>query len=111
MRPRGTPVEVWHVPLDQPATVRARLEAVLDERERERAAGFRRDRDRDRWTVAHAALRQVLGCRLGAAPERLRFDSVATGKPVLAGGGLHFNLSHSEGRAVVAVAGDRPVGV
>jgi 4'-phosphopantetheinyl transferase len=51
---------------------------------------------------AHAALRQLLG---GAEME-----AGAGGKPV-ARGGPHFNLSHTDGLALIALSASREVGV
>ena len=45
-----------------------------------------------------------------AAGNRVTFDAVGEGKPVLRDGGLHFNLSHAEGRWLLAVS-PWPVGV
>jgi 4'-phosphopantetheinyl transferase len=60
-------------------------------------------------------LRHVLARYLQAPPERLQFAYGPQGKPRLAetveGRGLCFNVSHSHGIALAAVAGDRLVGV
>jgi len=109
-RPRlqdGT-VDVWLVALDGgPAG------AVLSAPERERAARFVREEDRDRWTCARAALRELLGAYADTDPRELRFVEGPHGKPALAGddAALRFNLSHSAGTALIAVAQGREVGV
>ena len=103
--------QVWTVDLDQPAWRVASLADVLDADERARAAAFVRERDRLRFTVAHAVLRDVLSRYAGASPAALRFVHGASGKPALAGGGPHFSLSHGGGFGLVGVAADRPVGV
>ena len=83
--------ESWARPLLAPAEV-------------ERADRFHFARDRVLFTVAHGALRRVLGAYLGADPAALAFEREAGGRPVLPGGELHFSLSHSGDRALVAVA-------
>jgi 4'-phosphopantetheinyl transferase len=103
-------VRVWRVALDQPPARVRELSALLDRAERERAAGFVRDVDRDRFVVAHAALRRILGDWVGAAPASLRFHAGPNEKPLLRGG-PHFNLSHSDGVALIAVSARGPVGV
>ncbi|ULR51534.1 4'-phosphopantetheinyl transferase family protein [Streptomyces deccanensis] len=90
----------------------------LDARERKRAAAFVRGRDRLRYVSAHLALRRVLAVYLGTEPARVVFGRDPCprcggphGRPVLPGSPppLHFSLSHSHGRALVALAGV-PVG-
>lgn len=104
-------VHVWRVELDQPAHVAAGLRETLDGDERRRAARFLGDQQRDRFVVAHGALRQLLGGYLGVRPAAVRFDRARHGKPFLAGGGPRFNLSHSGGRALIAVSAGRELGV
>lgn len=67
----------------------------------------------DVWRVrgdAHAALRAILARRLGCEPERVGLERGRHGKPFVRGGPW-FSLSHSGPEALVAVSGDRPVGV
>jgi len=100
---------VWRIPLDS-ADAKDRSVA-LDALERERAAGFRFDRDRRRFIRSHEALRRILARYAEADPAELRFEANAHGKPRLAGRGPHFNLSHSGEWALVAVSTDCEVGV
>lgn len=111
-------VEVWDFALDLDAAGTARLAGFLDADERARAARFRFERDRCRWTVARGFLRQKLGERLDIPPGAVRFRHGPRGKPALwdppagaAADDLRFNLSHSGGRALCALAGGREIGV
>jgi 4'-phosphopantetheinyl transferase len=97
------------------APERLRLLATrLARGERERAARFRFERDRRRFIAARARLRELLGARLGAAPEAIELACGESGKPVLAGrfaaSGLQFSVSHSEDLALYAFA-SAPVGI
>ncbi|MFG3226579.1 4'-phosphopantetheinyl transferase family protein [Kitasatospora sp. NPDC048194] len=66
---------------------------------------------RRRFVLAHAAVRIVLGERLGRPPDGLRLVRGRWGKPSVADAPwLHFSLSHSGDLALLAVA-PRPVGV
>lgn len=56
-------------------------------------------------------LRQVLARYLAEGPEEIELTVGEHGKPRLAGEQLHFNLSHSGAMALIAVCGDREVGV
>lgn len=87
------------------------VDDVLSSDERERAARFHFDIHRNRYVNARRALRYVLGDRLGMDPADLRFEYAANGKPSLPGSELRFNVSHSAGYALIAVAQDRELGV
>jgi 4'-phosphopantetheinyl transferase len=84
---------------------------LLDEAEQKRAAAFYRDKDSRSYTSAHVALRLLLGERLQMPPEAVRFvrETCPTcgephGRPAVAGGGLHFSLSHSGALALIGTA-------
>jgi 4'-phosphopantetheinyl transferase len=102
------PFEVVVARLDAPAEA---LQPLLCPGERERAARFRFDRDRRRYIVARGRLRQLLGERLGVLPETLEIRQGINGKPHLADGALHFNLSHSEDVALFAFSRSGEIGV
>jgi 4'-phosphopantetheinyl transferase len=91
------------------------LAGLLSADERHRAGRFAFARERRRYIVARARLRQLLGERLGAAPESLRFVYNPHGKPALARcpgqRDLRFNVSHCGGVAAYAFAEGREVGV
>jgi len=98
-------VAIALVDLDVGAAALARCESRLDSAERERAARFRHERDRDRFVARRGQLRELLGHDLGIAPDALRLAEDAHGKPVLLDDpDLSFNLSHSNGRALIATA-------
>lgn len=105
-------VDVWTWALDVDPARQARLAAWLTEDERKRAAAFATERLRGRWAVARAGLRAVLGREIGVSPDTLAFSYGEFGKPALVNGSeaLHFNLSHSEDLAVLALC-VAPVGV
>ena len=100
--------------LDLPSPSVAGFERVLAPEERARAQRLAAGRDRSRWIAARGLLRVVLGAQLGQAPSAIRLSRGARGKPRSRGppdSGLTFNLSHSGGRALIALARGREVGV
>ena len=97
--------------LEQPAAVVAALGRLLGAEERSRADAFLRARDRDRYTVAHGALRDVLARYVPTSPHELEYGTASSGKPVLRCEGPHFSLSHSGDLALAAVSHERPIGV
>jgi 4'-phosphopantetheinyl transferase len=85
---------------------------ILDRQEQERMQRFHFAPDRERYAVAHANLRRILGAYLNLAPEKISFRNNQFGKPELLGEtSLKFNLSHSKSIAVLAVDQAQPVGV
>lgn len=102
-------VQVWLIRCDVGPAELARLACGLDDADRRRADGFVREVDRRRFVVAHGAARRILGRYLRIAPQRLRWEIGAFGKPLV--DGLRMNLSHSADLAVLAVSATRDVGV
>jgi 4'-phosphopantetheinyl transferase len=82
---------------------------VLDADERARAARFARERDGRRWAAARAALRTLVGERVGLPPRSVAFGYGPHGKP--AAPGVRFNISHAGGVGLIALAAEREVGV
>jgi 4'-phosphopantetheinyl transferase len=107
----GLPDDVLVFRLDVSGPAVASDLATLSQDERERAARFRHDRDRDRFVTTRAALRRLLGQDRGISPTAVRFTEAGRGKPVLVPDtGRRFSVAHAGGHALVALA-DRPVGV
>lgn len=107
-------VHCWCVTLDVLPETAARLYATLTDDERQRSARLRSERDRQRFIVAHGALRQLLGRYLETHPGHLRFVHNPFGKPELSpewGSPLRFNLSHSADLALIAIAAGADIGV
>jgi 4'-phosphopantetheinyl transferase len=114
-RPRGATVHVWSAELDAPQWPVARFEPTLSTGELQRAGRYRFAVDRRRFVVRRALLRLLLSRETGADPPALEFCQGPAGKPELApsscAAGLHFNLSHTRGLALFAVARGPRVGV
>jgi 4'-phosphopantetheinyl transferase len=108
-------VEVISVRLDLGALAVGELAQCLSDEERLRASRFVFDRDRCRFIVGRARLRELLASRLGVRPESVELAYGGRGKPALArnfaASDLRFNLSHSEDVAVYAFACGRDVGI
>jgi 4'-phosphopantetheinyl transferase len=107
-------IHVWSFALDRTPEEVARVAGVLSCGERARAAAFHFPRDRSRFEVARTRLRELLAGYVGCGAAELRFTHGAHGKPALeypAQPELRFNLSHSHGHALLAVAHGCEVGV
>lgn len=82
--------------------------ATLSSDERERAARFVFEADRQRFVAAHLLTRQALSRAAAVDPAGWRFVTGPSGKPQLADEfaplGLAFNLSHADGIVACALA-------
>jgi 4'-phosphopantetheinyl transferase len=108
------PIRVWRAELDRSEAETAALAGLLAADERARADRFRFERDRRRYTVGRGFLRTLLGQTLGIAPEEIVLAYGTRGKPALAtpaDSGLEFNLSHSNGLALLATSWGKAVGI
>jgi 4'-phosphopantetheinyl transferase len=107
-------IHLWQTNLERATEAVEQLSATLSTEERARAERFYFPQHRQRFTVARAILRRILGQYLGIAPERVEFAYNLRGKPELTancGLWLQFNLSHCEGLALYGVTRERRIGV
>lgn len=105
-------VHLWSAVLEASVERLAAYQLLLSDDERERAARFRFDRDRDRYVVGRALLRILLGRYAGDDPASLRFDYGEQGKPTFRGAAdVHFNVAHAGPVAVYGVTRLGPLGV
>ena len=106
-------VHIWRIELDCAAKTVAALKTTLSLEEEQRAARFRSFELRERWAVARGALRCILAAYAGCEPGALVFREGPQGKPVLAppAADIPFNLSHTGGLALIAIAGSGRVGI
>ena len=109
-------IHVWGFSLDGSVSFVEDCRSWLSKEERGRAGRFVRQEDQLQYVLAHGSMRAVLARYTGHDPSSVTFQMGATGKPALAETNdgrhrVHFNLSHSHGRMLIAVARDQDVGV
>jgi len=108
-------VHVWSASLTLDPVILDKFNSALSGEERARAERFVFERDRDSFTAAHGILRDVLARYLKCAPGGVNYICGPDGKPAVSSPGsrhpLRFNLSHSHGIAVIAIADGREIGV
>lgn len=99
-------IKVWLAPLDADADAVKRCSTLLSPDERVRAERFHCERDRRRYTVAHAMLRTLLGDETGLAPAAIAFGQTEYGKPYVnnAPTAIAFNMSHAADLAIYAIS-------
>lgn len=107
-------IHVWQIGLLAPSDMIADCREILDAPEQERAARYIADVHRNRFILARASLRLLLGRYLGRAPRDVTFAYNAHGRPEIAPvptPPLAFNLSHSGDTAMLAVTRLPSVGI
>ncbi len=109
-------VHLWGFSLTGSTDSVEQCRAWLSREEQSRADRFIRPEHRINYVLAHGGLRAVLARYAGTEPSFMTFRSGQTGKPLLLDqqgrpDALKFNLSHSHGRMVVALARAQEVGV
>ncbi len=111
---RALEVDVWLISCEPLRAINFYTE-LLSPEERERAERFHRELDRSRFRVTHAAMRTILARYLNVRPQALSFSADRGMKPELAAPfrdtGIQYNLSHSSGLALLAVAKGARVGI
>ena len=103
-------VTLWWCELERRPDELVTIAAMLSPTETARAARFGSDALRNRWMAGRASLRDVLGRTLGIAPAAVEIRRGVRGRPELAdrGARIDFNVSHTRGVALLAIARDVP---
>lgn len=108
-------VHVWRVDLHATSRQLSTLVDTLSQEETVRADRYRSPIHRQRFIIAHGALRDILSRYTGHRPHDVPFVTTVAGKPALVDERgepvVHFSLSHSADCALVAVTAAGPVGV
>ncbi len=108
-------IHVWRAALNCGAARVHNLLQTLSTDERAKARRFYFQQDREHFIVARGLLRVILGRYLVIDPGQLRICYSPSGKPSLTrecgGEALRFNVSHSHGLALYAIAHGRELGV
>lgn len=105
-------VHIWRRKLLPGPEAMGRGREVLSGDERERASRFHVEHARNAFILTRSTLRVLLGVYLNQAPQSILFRLTQYGKPYLDEAfELHFNVSHTDGLALVAFARKRRLGV
>jgi len=108
-------VHIWQIVVDPIAAADPVYQGLLDDDQLARAGRFRFDHDRLAFIHTHGSVRCVLGKYLKMDPAKICFQYSDKGRPSLATHtgvpSLHFNLSHTKGLALLAIASATQVGV
>lgn len=112
---RKDEVHVWRASLKLTAPELNVLQELLSDDEIKCAGNYHFQKDRDDFIASRGGLRLILAKYLNRAPEKLHFCYGAHGKPALAEDTgektISFNVAHSNGLALYAVASQMEVGI
>jgi 4'-phosphopantetheinyl transferase len=105
-------VQLWQRRLAASAAEVGACYELLSSDEQERAHRFRLERPRNEFVLTRGILRSLLAQYLGITPQEVRFRYATRGKPVLEGeSDVCFNVSHTDGLALMAFVKRRAIGV
>ena len=105
-------VHLWQRCLSAPAAEVSACYGLLSSEEQERALRFRAESSRNDFVLTRGTLRMLLAQYLDMSPQKIRFRYEEQGKPILEGeSDLCFNVSHTDGLAVLAFVRQRALGV
>lgn len=108
-------VHVWAAELDVDGDRRAALVGTLSGEERARAERLRVQTAADRFVAGRGLLRELLAAYLNVPARDVSICIGSDGKPLLSAAAHprapRFNVAHSAGLALYAIARDRTVGV
>lgn len=107
LRPDGTAADLWLLHLER---IKPKPE-LLSQTELTRAQGLATAKARQLALALRTAQRRILAAYLDLPPQALVFARTPKGKPFLQGQRLHFNLSHSRDKALLAVSDCAELGV
>jgi 4'-phosphopantetheinyl transferase len=104
-------VDLWWCDLDVDAAALSHRTGLLAPAEHARAARFGTEMLRQRWIAGRGALRIVLGSLLDVAPVDVGIRRGRRGRPELADAAFDFNVSHTDGVAVIGVTRRGRIGI
>lgn len=108
-------VHIWCADLNLPEEALEKFFNNLSADEQTRAARFIHAKDRSHFIAARAILRDILSRYCNIAPNKIKFNYTAKGKPLLnletMQPKIFFNLSHSHDLALYAVTHLEQIGV
>ena len=82
---------------------------LLSLEERQRVESYPFFKEQRRFVISRGVLRIVLSQWLKNSPQQIAINTRAAGKPEVEG--VHFNLSHTDEKMILAISPDGPVGV
>jgi 4'-phosphopantetheinyl transferase len=97
-------IHLWRLSQERDASALNRYEDILSPEEKLRSARFRLARSKKEFVQTRGCLRLLLAHYTGLPHAALSLEPGPFGKPSLTGHHLSFNVSHTEGVSLIAIA-------
>jgi len=100
-------IHVWRVKISEGIKFLNDFPSILNIGEKEKAASYKNERDKNRSIISRGVLRMLIGKYINLAPKKIEFEKALDHKPFVgntAGVDLHYNVSHSGDWILIAVA-------
>lgn len=99
-------IHVWSGSTADASFIHTDFSSLATKSQRQEAALIKNEQRRKEYLYIRACLNTVLSCYTGLLPESHQFSKSSSGKPYLSSpaAALHFNLSHSQQRFLIAVS-------
>ncbi|MET1056677.1 MAG: 4'-phosphopantetheinyl transferase superfamily protein [Pedobacter sp.] len=114
LRETGSPdssegrINIWVIDINSQLPVLASYVQILTAEEMSYAARFHQKKDAQQFIITRAILKILLADTLTVEPREIHITQAKNKKPVLAEHQeIHFNVSHSDNQAVIAIARQR----
>lgn len=101
-------INIWTIDIKGQLPFLANYEQLLTPAERSHAARFHQPKDAQQYIITRAILRILLAEILSLQPREIEITTNENKKPVILDlNEIHFNVSHSDNQAVIAIAKQR----
>jgi 4'-phosphopantetheinyl transferase len=97
-------IDLWRVNISANQSNIAKLLSLLKPDEIARANRYLQEKDRTRFIVSRAALRQILGKYTNQSAADIKFSIGTNKKPYISGTNIKYNVSHSADWVLIAIA-------
>ncbi len=97
-------IDVWEIDFPEPQAPLPVFGQCLRKNELERMALLRNPEERAKYGITRIALRNILSRYTGKNPNDIEFSQNEFGKPRIESPPPYFNLSHTAGKAAIAVS-------
>ncbi len=107
---KSVQVNLFLIDFNLYANIEAHWE-ILNHDEQKRAARFHFEKDKKRFVITRATLKNLIGFFEGIDPKKIYFDYNQYGKPAYSAGFFQFNVAHSGTLGLIGISAVGAIGV
>jgi len=104
-------VHIYRIDISEHTGSLPQLKKFLSGDEIKKADRFKFTKDSQSYIISRSFLRNILSENTNIKPAEIKFSYTETGKPFIEYSKIHFNLSHSGDRCIIAVSMTAETGV